>query len=304
MKNLPLIALLAATALVPAAYAQQPRPYVHTFVGDPGNLPAEPVLDGNAKADPEKPLTRLSDDALKELAKNAPSEEELNNRAAFLEKAPKAVNVDELVADNSKVAQVTVDVDIEDKTQDPMSWTLSPLDIPVLLRKLAEKKEVYGKVSTVPSESGYAGVTLHMLSPKGRSYGPIHIYQNAVEIDGKPRFLQDHDRDLEFWIFGTARNYDARVRTINLLEIYTFGDCLKLGNTLVETAPRQCIIPDGTTFLESNEILTEKDKKINTFDRCLEAGNPLINSFPRKCIAPGGRLYVEPPRLKGDKDKG
>jgi hypothetical protein len=289
--------ILLCLLAVPLA-AQQPPPHVRTFIGNPGQLPAEPVLDSLQARDGSTPLPRLSDDAVKDLVKTLPGEDDINKRAAHAANAPKAVIIDDLVADNSQVAQVTVNIRIDDPNQQPMSWVLSPLDIPVLIRKLAEKKEVFGKVSTVPSESGYAGITLNMLSPKGRSYGPVTIYQNAIEIDGRPRFLQDSNRDLEFWVFGTARSFDIRVRTIDLLEVYTFGECLTLGHTLVETQPRQCIIPDGTTFLETNVALTERDKKINSFDKCLEADQPIIETFPRKCVAPGGRVFVEPPRLR------
>ncbi len=291
------LAFIAATLCATAAYAQQPAPFKRTVVGNPGDLPPEPVLDGKQSGDLNTPLFRLSDEAMQDLIEKIPSEDDVNTRSAFLENAPKAVVLEELMKDNSQVAQVTVEVDLEEG-HEAMSWVLTPLDVPVLISKLDEKKEVFGKVSTVPSESGYKGVTLKMLSPTGRSYGPVTVYQNAITLDGKPRFLQDRDRDLEFWLFGTARSFADRVRAIELLEVYTFADCLKLGHTLVETSPRQCIIPDGTTFLETNEALTEKDKKIDTFDKCLEADNPLINTFPRKCIAPGGRVYVEPPRLK------
>lgn len=200
--------------------------------------------------------------------------------------------------DNSMVASARVVVSTT-VAPDKMRWDLSPLDVPVLTAKLAAlNPDSCGKPAAPAKGTNYSGLTIHITSTKDEPYQPIRVYGNSVTLNNATCALQDTDRNFEYWVFSTARTFDQRVKATEVLNIFSFGECLRLGHVIVETTPRQCVLPDGTTFVEDTEKLTAADRKITDFDKCFAAGRPIIETFPRKCMAPGGRLYLEPPRVK------
>jgi hypothetical protein len=226
--------------------------------------------------------------------------EPLGELRAPKKKAPKTLPVTPALwaEDNSMVASARVVVSTT-VAPDKMRWDLSPLDVPVLTAKLAALNPDTCAKPAAPSKGAkYSGLTLHITSTKNEPYQPIRVYGNSVTLNNATCALQDTDRNFEYWVFSTARTFDQRVKATDVLNIFTFGECLRLGHVIVETTPRQCVLPDGTTFVEDTEKLTAADRKITDFDKCFAAGRPIIETFPRKCMAPGGRLYLEPPRVK------
>ena len=88
-----------------------------------------------------------------------------------------------------------------------------------------------------------------------------------------------------------------QVLATQVLPIFTFDHCRILGNIIVETQPRQCLLPDNNLIFEVPEKATLASLKINNFEMCLKEGQALIHTFPRRCMAAGGRVFTEPPRL-------
>jgi hypothetical protein len=76
-----------------------------------------------------------------------------------------------------------------------------------------------------------------------------------------------------------------------------FDDCRLMGFPIVNTKPRQCLLPEDGIMLETEEQPTAKSLKATNFDSCLNYGQSLINTFPRRCVAAGGRVFSEPPRV-------
>ena len=219
--------------------------------------------------------------------------------------APK-LDIKALAEDNSHVRDITLQVHVSghDKAakadEKLMHWALSSVDRPIFIQKVADlEPALAGTVSVPKSRTSYQNISVTITLDDGSVLPPIKIYANRVELPGKSVPLEDTKRDTEFWLFGTADTYKQRLRATELLDIMTFRECMLLGHTIVETDPRQCVLPNGTTFLEVelSKPLTEKEIAIRDFEACLKGGYPLILTFPRKCVAPGGRVYVEPPRL-------
>ena len=185
----------------------------------------------------------------------------------------------------------------EDKEKE-LTWRLNPVELPVFIDKVRKLElALGGNVSTQPYGTIYDHIEVSLLGKAGQVYQPVKIFQNKVDLPSDSRPFEDSDKDIELWLLGTAKTFGQKDAIANLIKIWSYEDCKALNHTLVDSVPRQCVLPDGTTFLEIDQKITEKDKSIDNFEKCLKAGHPLIVSFPRKCVAPGGRVYIEPPRL-------
>lgn len=208
---------------------------------------------------------------------------------------------EELALNNTHIRTAQVQVVLEKGHKDQeklLNWRMNPVEYPVFIKKMnALQEPMSGSVSVEGSDSAYDGVKVSIIDNKGTTYAPVKIYQNRVTLPDRSVPLKDSNRDLETWTLGTAKRHDQREIIAGLIHVMSYKQCKALGHTIVDALPRQCILPDGTTFIEINEKITQKDRKITNFEKCLKASHPIVDTFPRKCVAPGGRVYVEPPQL-------
>lgn len=284
-----------------------PEDYTHT---DPSGM--RPTIIGRAGVIPEKPanfwppapvaenlpLNSLADSA------HGPDMGKAMRATSLKERRVKTPNPLpdfaqlQLTNGELRAAEVKVVLKKGKEAAVDLTWRLNPVEFPIFIDKMVKlKPALSGSVNVTPSETDYDHVEVRMLGNNGQTYQPVSIYQNRVYDPSKQTPLEDTNRDLELWTLGTAKSFAQKDLITNLIKIWSFEDCKALNHTLIDAVPRQCVLPDGTTYLEIDEKLSEADKKIINFDTCLKAGKPLIMSFPRKCVAPGGRVYIEPPRL-------
>ena len=182
-------------------------------------------------------------------------------------------------------------------------WQLTTTEQAVLLGKLARLpeslnhpddaifREVNGK------RGDYKGVSIAFAPYEGDAFPNLVVFNGAV-VDDRGRVVrQDPGRELELWILGTAKVRKEQLLALDLLPIFTFNQCVLLGNVVVHTTPRQCLLPNNDILLEVVDPVEPQALKIRNFDECLEDGKALIDVFPRRCLAAGGRVFTEPPRV-------
>ncbi len=209
-------------------------------------------------------------------------------------------NLKELALNNGELRTAEVQILLkEDKeAQQKLRWHLNPVELPVFLERINKiEPALSGQVTGTPSGTEYRFLQVRLIAKNGVVYQPINIYQNRIRVPGINIPLEDENRELEMWTMGTAKTFAQRSAITKLLKIMSFDECKALNHTLMDTMPRQCILPDGTTFLDIDKKLSDKYRDITNFDKCLHGGHPLIVDFPRKCVAPGGQVHIEPPRL-------
>lgn len=143
----------------------------------------------------------------------------------------------------------------------------------------------------------YRGLKIEFYDYKGGKLETITIYNETVRNAFGDMLFRDFGRAFEYWLWSTTNMFELQKVQAKVLPIYSFEQCLRLGNPIVETWPRQCLLANGDIFLEVNEKPTRESLLIDDFDGCLEKGQALINTFPRRCVAAGGHVYTEPPRL-------
>lgn len=206
----------------------------------------------------------------------------------------------EIVAQREDIQQVTVLVDMRLGTENPR-WVMSQTQMQVLLRKLAELPDVPRSEDQIwpklpRKDAAYKGVVLLLETVDGRRFAPLRIFEGKL-LDGKKTLGKDYGRMLEYWLFGTARVRRDQLLGVNVLPVISFEQCRIMGQKVVETTPRQCLLPDNNLLLETSERPTVASARLRDFDECLKSGVALIYTFPRRCVAAGGRGFTEPPRV-------
>lgn len=185
-------------------------------------------------------------------------------------------------------------------------WMMSQTQLQVFLNKLlfempdkpTPEDDIWPKLK--PIEPHYKGITVVMQMLGGKSFEPLKIYEGRVSGPGGELISADFGRRLEYWMFGTARVRRDQLLGVNVLPVLSFEQCRLMGQKIVETSPRQCLLPDNNLLLETSEQPTLKSARLKDFDGCLKDGKALIYTFPRRCVAAGGRVFTEPPRLADD----
>lgn len=66
--------------------------------------------------------------------------------------------------------------------------------------------------------------------------------------------------------------------------IHTYDECVAAGYPNLKTYPGQCVLPDGTTFIQP--VPTQ------SFEECAQ-WYPVMESYPRQCRDGMGTLWVE-----------
>jgi hypothetical protein len=179
-------------------------------------------------------------------------------------------------------------------------WQMSQTAMTVFLNKLARWSEDPvaddGIWPFIPiADDRYKGITVLLQTKQGRRFAPITVYAGKMLAPNGAQLVRDPGRHMEYWLFGTARVRRDQLLGSQILPIYTFEQCRVLGQRVIETTPRQCLLANNNLMLETQEPPTIASAKLRTFDECLKQGQGLIYTFPRRCVAAGGRVFTEPP---------
>jgi hypothetical protein len=186
--------------------------------------------------------------------------------------------------------------------EENLTWALTPIEKDIFLGRLLgpartphPDDELFG--ATSPLDPGYKGIEITLTTFAGDTIAPLVVHAGYVKDKAGHILRLDPGRRLELWLFGTAKIRRQQLLAVQVIPVFTFEQCRLLGNLIVETDPRQCLLPDNNLLLEVDERPTVASLQINDFDSCLQDGQALIGAFPRRCVAPGGRVFTEPPRL-------
>jgi hypothetical protein len=214
---------------------------------------------------------------------------------------PYPVNVVTVEEHGPLVQRVLVTVQMGKGNENPV-WHMTHTASQVWLGKLSEPEPVAPVDQAVlkqvksPSPS-YKGLKIEMQTVNGKKFEPITVYNGKVVGPKGQTVKDDPGRGLEYWVFSTARVRRDLLLGPQVLPVIAFEQCRLLGMEIVATEPRQCLLPDKTILLQTDEKPTRASLKAKDFDSCLKHGQALIASFPRRCMAAGGRVFAEPPRV-------
>lgn len=184
-------------------------------------------------------------------------------------------------------------------------WVLTQTDIAVLfgaLQKAPARTFAEGEVDEkrIPPnpKSAYRGLVVSFDTVGEVVMDPLHVYNGFIRDEAGNPLQADSSRYVEYWLFGTAHIREQQAIALQVLPVVTFEQCRVLGNVIIPTQPRQCLLADGNLLLEVPEPPTPASLKINSFDGCLKQGAALINTFPRRCMVAGGKVFTEPARVE------
>jgi hypothetical protein len=217
-----------------------------------------------------------------------------------------AADVGLMVQKLDEIQQALVVVQLGQGDDNP-KWVMNQTQLAVLMNKLRDLLQPSDDARAqppledtiwpelAPKEPAYQGVLVVLQTVTGERFAPVRVFAGKV-VDPKDTVLvTDPGRFLEYWLFGTARVRRDQMLGANVLPVFTFEQCRLLGQRIVETQPRQCLLPDNNLLLETDERPTLESAKMKTFAQCLNDGEALIYTFPRRCVAAGGRVFTEPP---------
>lgn len=187
----------------------------------------------------------------------------------------------------------------EDNPRWLMSATQMDVLLDTLLQFMPQPKQVEDQIwpKLKAQDPKYRGLRVVLHTVFGKYFEPFTIFEGKVTAANGTLLLADSGRRLEYWMFGTSRVRRDQMVGAHVLPVLTFEQCRLLGQQIVETRPRQCLLPDNNLLLETDELPTLESARIKTFDGCLNHGKALIYTFPRRCLAAGGRVFTEPPKV-------
>ncbi|MDD9911541.1 MAG: hypothetical protein OXQ96_00665, partial [Alphaproteobacteria bacterium] len=187
-------------------------------------------------------------------------------------------------------------------SEQPTTWQLTHIETQVFLGKLLKNAPalhidaaLYQSLSN-PTPN-YQGVEVALVSFNGQKIANLLIFNQQIQNTEGYALKADMGRELELWLFGTAKLLKQQLLATQVIPIFSFKQCLLLNNLIIETVPRQCLLPNNNILLDVSERPTLKELEIQNFEDCLKNGKALIKAFPRRCLAAGGRIFTEPPRL-------
>lgn len=182
-----------------------------------------------------------------------------------------------------------------------VSWPITQTELSVFMGKLKRLPQgghphdaLFAQLPE--QDASYKGLEVRLTLRDGEQLAPLHIFEGNI-LAGSTHYGRDAGRELEYWLFGTAKIIKQQMLAVQVLPVFTFKQCKTLGNIIVETQPRQCLLPDNNLIFDVPEKPTLEGLQVRTFDACLEHGAALIHTFPRRCMVKGGRVFTEPPRL-------
>ena len=215
--------------------------------------------------------------------------------------------IEEVLAAKPEVLGMTVEVDLGAGKNNPR-WVLDSTEHAVLFGRLERLRadrdnprpphpddEIFPQIP--PKDEKYQGLIVRMKTVGAEALIPLRFGRGRVMMLDGTSLVPDSGREIEFWLFGTTQNTRLRLLATQVLPIFSYDQCILLGNLPVETVPRQCLMPNNNIMLEVPERPTTASLKAVDFETCLQYGQALIDVFPRRCMAAGGRVYTEAPRL-------
>ncbi|RYG61295.1 MAG: hypothetical protein EON60_04075 [Alphaproteobacteria bacterium] len=213
-----------------------------------------------------------------------------------------AATLENIYLNREDIDQALVVVEVGQREENPQ-WIMSPTQMQVmldtLLQFMPEKPTVEDAIwpKLKRKDPNYKGMRVVLRTVWGRYFEPFTIFEGQVKAANGRLMVPDYGRRLEYWMFGASRVRRDQMMGANLLHVLTFEQCRLLGQQIVETRPRQCLLPDNNLLLETQELPTMASARIRDFDGCLKHGKALIYTFPRRCISAGGRVFTEPPKV-------
>lgn len=207
-----------------------------------------------------------------------------------------------LYVNREDIEQAMVVVEMGQGEANPQ-WVMSPTQLQVLLDTLLqfmpEKPTVEDAIwpKLKRKDPAYKGMRVVLRTVWGRNFEPFMIFEGQVKTAQGRVITPDYGRRMEYWMFGASRVRRDQMMGAHVMHVLTFEQCRLLGQQIVETRPRQCLLPDNNLLLETDELPTLASARIKDFDGCLKNGKALIYTFPRRCIAAGGRVFTEPPKV-------
>ncbi|MCP4356199.1 MAG: hypothetical protein GY793_11360 [Proteobacteria bacterium] len=203
-----------------------------------------------------------------------------------------------LLLDHNKISKLHLRlITKEDPEGKRLQWNMSLPLRHVFLSRFASMEKLGANVKDEDVWGrGYDHLEITFERTDGSVLPPYRLFRNTITVNNVDFY--DTSKGIETWVFSTVNNYKQLLIVDKALNVDDFKRCKALGNLSHETDPRQCILPDGTTFLEVNTEMKPDTIRTFNFDDCFANKNPLIAGFPRRCIAPGGRIYTETPRVQ------
>jgi hypothetical protein len=196
----------------------------------------------------------------------------------------------------------TVTVELGLLSENP-KWEMRNTVVPVLVKLISDSTvRAAGPTDNLwkhmkARQKEYRGLTIRLRTEDGHAIQPLRVFKGRIATESGRLLSPDAGRQVEFWLFGTARIKGDQQLGGRVMPVLTFDECRVMGNPIVDTKPRQCLLPDDGIMLESDDKPTLKSLKAVDFDSCLLHGQSLIYTFPRRCVAAGGRVFTEPPRV-------
>jgi hypothetical protein len=196
----------------------------------------------------------------------------------------------------------TVTVELGLLSENP-KWEMRNTVVPILVRLISDSTvRAAGPTDNLwkhmkARQKEYRGLTIRLRTEDGHAIQPLRVFKGRIATESGRLLSPDAGRAVEFWLFGTARIKGDQQLGGRVMSVLSFDECRVMGNPIINTAPRQCLLPDNGIMLESEEKPTLKSLKAVDFDSCLLHGQSLIYTFPRRCVAAGGRVFTEPPRV-------
>jgi hypothetical protein len=186
--------------------------------------------------------------------------------------------------------------------EDNPRWLMSSTHVAVMADLLAKLPDHPQPVDDLwphlpRPEPKYKGIRLLLQTLDGKRFAPMTIFEGKITGPTGELIAPDYGRNFEYWLFGTARVRRDQILGAHVLPVLSFEQCRLLGQRIVYTTPRQCLLPDNNLLLESQDLPTMEAARVKDFDGCLKHGSALIYTFPRRCMTVGGRVFTEPPRV-------
>jgi hypothetical protein len=213
-----------------------------------------------------------------------------------------AANLDVVAKERENIATALVVVEIGHGPENPQ-WVMGQTQLQVFLTRLLEasdqpKTAEDGIWPHLPAlNAQYKGIRILLRTADGRRFAPMMVFEGKVTAPNLSVVTPDHGREMEYYLFGTARVRRDQMLGVGFLPVYTFEQCRLMGQKIVDTTPRQCLLPDNNIVLETSEAPTLEAARMTSFNDCLKHGKALIYTFPRRCLAAGGRVLTEPPQV-------
>lgn len=207
----------------------------------------------------------------------------------------------EIGARADDLTTVTVIVEMGQGEDNPR-WLMSSTHVAVMADLLANLPERPQPVDDLwphlpRPDAKYKGVRLLLQTLDGKRFAPMMVFEGKIMGPTGDVIAPDYGRAFEYWLFGTARVRRDQILGAHVLPVLSFEQCRLLGQRIVYTTPRQCLLPDNNLLLESQDLPTMEAARVKDFDGCLKHGSALIYTFPRRCMTIGGRVFTEPPRV-------